>query len=232
MKSNHYSILIFSETWLHGEINNHILTADTDFSIIRSDRTGKGGGLAIFLNNHFNFLIIAELNNAFINGLIVDILNSIHEPIFRIVAIYLSPKGASSPKAVDEITDWLSSHVYSDVPISIIGDFNFSGYKFIYSNYSNGLLNFLSGINFIQMISTPTRDHNFLDLLFTDQPNLISSINVDAPFTSTCDHNVIKFTLDIQNSPKQKNKAFRDFGSADYEKINAYLSKLDWKLIL
>ena len=82
------------------------------------------------------------------------------------------------------------------------------------------------------MISTPTRDHNFLDLLFTDQPNLISSINVDAPFTSTCDHNVIKFTLDIQNSPKQKNKAFRDFGSADYEKINAYLSKLDWKLIL
>ena len=43
LKSAHYSVLIFTETWLHNEINDQILTADTDYSIIRSDRTKKRG---------------------------------------------------------------------------------------------------------------------------------------------------------------------------------------------
>jgi len=49
-------------------------------------------------------------------------------------------------------------------------------------------VNFMLSNGFTQGVSTPTRENNILDLVFANEPILLSSIRVSTPFSSS-DHN-------------------------------------------
>jgi hypothetical protein len=45
-----------------------------------------------------------------------------------------------------------------------------------------------------QLVTEPTRERNILDLIFTNDPQIISTLQVNEPF-STSDHNLISFDI-------------------------------------
>ena len=74
-----------------------------------------------------------------------------------------------------------------------------------------------------------------LDLLlcnFCGNTSLLSFI-ICEPFTNTCDHCVIHFTLTFDiNKPTTSNKRIPDFTIADYTLFGTHLSAINWTLLI
>ena len=79
-----------------------------------------------------------------------------------------------------------------------------------------------------QIITEPTRLDNILDLLLTSTPMLVSNVNIVEPFTHSCDHNAIEFSINIQSEPLKTNKNKYNFRKADFESIADYVQNVDW----
>ena len=99
------------------------------------------------------------------------------------------------------------------------------------------LLSFLA-VNFMsQCINHPTRKHNTLDLLLTNNVNSI--IHTSAEDTSLSDHMLVsieaklKTGVKINNTNKNHSHTFRNLRlhDADYDQINQHLSEIDWVLL-
>ena len=121
----------------------------------------------------------------------------------------------------------------------IVGDFNFSEYKFdnfVTSAYSEPLkrfILFLEENNLSQLVTLPTHTSGHtLDFIISSKPENITNIDILHPFTDTCDHNIIKTTLSIKTSHKSYIDPKPNFYKADYDQINHYLSLTDWDSVL
>ena len=89
-----------------------------------------------------------------------------------------------------------------------------------------------------QLITAPTRGKNGLDLIFTNNPDILSNIKVELVSRKLSDHNIITADIDsnLQNQPQAKSNrklaklAEFNFWSdkCNYEEINKYLSSVDW----
>ena len=95
------------------------------------------------------------------------------------------------------------------------------------------LLNYFVTIGATQHVNQPTRNDTILDLLFSNDPMIVSDLAVDVPF-STSDHNSLYFTLILSCDGSDNSRLFDksdylyDFDNADYISIGNYLSNIDW----
>src|SRR5579872_7424004 len=85
--------------------------------------------------------------------------------------------------------------------VLIVGDLNCSNID--WSNYTvtrdeSQVLFYktISDLGFSQFIDGPTRGENILDILLCNDPQLISNVQINEPF-STSDHSSINFTANI-----------------------------------
>ena len=97
------------------------------------------------------------------------------------------------------------------------------------------LLNYFVTIGATQHVNQPTRNDTILDLLFSNDPMIVSDLAFDVPF-STSDHNSLYFTLIVScdgsdNSDNSrlfdKSDYLYDFDNTDYISIGNYLSNID-----
>ena len=91
------------------------------------------------------------------------------------------------------------------------------------------LLNYFVTIAATQHVNQPTRNDTILDLLFSNDPMIVSDIAVDVPF-STSDYNSLYFTLIVScdGSDNSRSDYLYEFGNAEYISIRNYLSNIDW----
>ena len=81
-------------------------------------------------------------------------------------------------------------------------------------------------------IAVPCIHPNCIDLVFASNPCLIHDLAVVEPFSSTCDHNAVDFSILCPGIPKPNHSTcFRDFRHADYPSLISYLSGVDWLLL-
>lgn len=125
----------------------------------------------------------------------------------------------------------------------ITGDFNYpliswtsEGGTITKSDHNSEI--FLDIINshcLFQRVLYPTFGNNQLDLIFTDDPNIIYNFSVIAPLGCTNKdglHHALQWELSI-NTPKQQSTIPRlNYTYGDYANINSYLSSIDWSNIL
>jgi len=87
---------------------------------------------------------------------------------------------------------------------------------------------------FMQYVKEPTRDSNFLDLVFTNNPFSVTNC-INVPPIGTSDHAGVNFKLFLPDDSKLDECGFRfvpDFINADYGSINYHLSNICWESIL
>ena len=76
------------------------------------------------------------------------------------------------------------------------------------------------------MVSKPTRGSNILHLIFTNDEDSVSNVDV-VDSLPLCDHDAISFTVKIVQSFRQKRSVY-DFRRADFDQYRQCLSKTQW----
>jgi len=97
-------------------------------------------------------------------------------------------------------------------------------------------VNFMLSNGFTQCVTEPTRENNIHDLVFANEPILLSSIRVSTPFSSS-GHNSVDFDLCTDNmtqrssSPTSTYKTYL-WSEGDCDSMCAYLRGVKWDDLL
>ena len=128
--------------------------------------------------------------------------------------------------------------------IVLMGDMNFRGINWeTITNFEKNSLQKNENEIFIecirdsflfQHITEPTRHRgtdnpSTLDLVLTNEENLISNINIESPLGAS-DHSLISFCVDCC-TPQSEPKIKVIYDKGDYSKIKNELNKLDWEIL-
>ena len=119
----------------------------------------------------------------------------------------------------------------------LLGDFNLPDINWSTLSKTNPaaqrFLDYCIATDLQQHITKPTcSSGNILDLLLCDEISVrpLHSIDILPPLSTTCDHNMIKFSLyveTVQNLCDKIPPCF-DYEKGDYESMNLELSKINW----
>src|SRR5215469_16161908 len=83
----------------------------------------------------------------------------------------------------------------------------------------------------MQLIDSPTRANNILDLLIVSQVNLVQNIEISEPIGNS-DHNMIKFNINLENKITENTQTVPDFKNANFEAFRNCLTNVDWEDLL
>ena len=124
--------------------------------------------------------------------------------------------------------------------ILLTGDYNYPNINWENNSTSTGLdqkeFNFLESSKdcfLTQLIKEPTRGRGsdkptVLDLVFTDNENLIMSTEVTAALGKS-DHSIVEVTMDCQPYREQVNKTMYLYNKGDYDKMKDILASYNWE---
>jgi len=237
LKLQLYDLIFVTESWLNPTLSDALLSNSTDYTVFRKDRSDGYGGVAIFAKISLKVISI-DLSPRFssLECLHVSVIS--HQKDCRFVCMYHSPMHANDLVKTNLLCSYLDSCSVTSTPLFLVGDFNFANINW-HIPESNGNLchdNFLEGIlrnGLYQLVTTPTRGRNCLDLVLTNEPKHVTDICVTEPFSTTCDHDSVTFSVLAPGStatPKIP-KCSPNFRRANYRAINEYLSNVDWAVI-
>ena len=228
-----YDLIFVSETWLDSTDLSSFIINGANYDVIRSDRPTHAGGVAVFfdsnLSNKINVLSINDITDY--ECIIFDYLISSQRSV-RFICLYVSPQNSSNPTVVQKIIRMLRQFTFKG-EIYILGDFNFSDYKFninatLCKEPLKDFLIYLEEHSLHQLISSPTHIHgNILDLAITSTPHKVTNLEIINPLTVTCDHNMIDLKISANKDFKRK-KPRLNFYKANYSHVNSYLSTINW----
>lgn len=230
---------MLTETWLSSKIRNtEVLHCKNTYNFYRSDRiTRTGGGVLIAISDRFSSHIVPissplEIVCACVRFAYQDVI---------LCVCYRPPRCPSD--FCENFHDCLHavSVRYPNSHIFVMGDFNFpevtwgsgDGTASCLSAEGNCFLNICNDFNLTQVIHEPTRitafSSNILDLVFTTNPSVISSIHY---LPGLSDHRIVHFTCAMQpQRPMHATKVIKDYAKADYASICTELEVFTEKYI-
>lgn len=195
-----YDIIVGQETWLSSEINNNELVSDTQYNVIRKDRSQfhnkrqRGGGVIIFMKQSFVAYEIASSEKTICEIVAIRIKLSDTDKFVCIVNVYMPPYG-NRVTMINEIERFVlaAKNTYVQDFIIVIGDFNLSKIQWEYSiDESNVLVpkncenlkrfelafyQKLTGCGLAQTNSHRNSQGNFLDLVFVSNAAM-TTVNI------------------------------------------------------
>ncbi len=224
-------ILLITETWLKTLDSNMYFACANDYTIYRSDRERGYGGVAV--------LIPRTIPSAALNRSVqckdfetVWCRLVLNQNNIDIGVIYRPPR-PHTPTMPKKLIDHLSYVHNSRNPTIVAGDFNYGGIDWLNNvaarqNGQNEFFEFFNDSGFSQLVNFPTRNQNILDLMFTNEVNLIQGIDIGQKIS---DHETVVAKLSIQFVSSGKTN-FRDYKHADFDVIQNALNVVDWDSIL
>ena len=241
-----------TESWLKPHITD-AQVAIPNYTVVRSDRIKSDrGGTILYIYEDIPISNVGRYDDDSCGAVIctLDSLKTITASIYR-------PPSSSSESfklCMQFIQKYINTQTANKhYDIMLMGDFNLpsiswstvnitsfqdeEGYAEV-TKCSEILLNFMA-VNFLtQCIDHPTRVHNTLDLVLTNNSNSI--IHTSAEKTPLSDHMLVTIEAKLKNdhksdtaSNKPKPHTFRNLKlhDAEYEPINKHLGEIDWDLL-
>ena len=240
-------ILNLTETWLNKHIKDDVKIEG--YEIIRTDReTRQKGGVAIYITNRLTNIIVDQYSNDVCEMVAIEIPAS---KIINIV-VYRPPKTTSDKfeDILKRIDNLLETKMNSHTTVILNGDFNFPfiewekrgcefgcQHKFkTTSNYTNEeslqfkkLMEMCEKHFIIQNNHLHTRGNNTLDLIFTNDLQILAEIEVQD--TSMSDHRMIEMvtTLEIKGQEDRNiNEELKENEKGELKNKNFHNENIDW----
>ena len=234
------------ESWLKPHIQDAQIQIP-NYQILRQDRKKRErGGVVLFVHNNLPTSNVKTFDDSFCGGIVCE-LNSIKAIL---ITIYRPPGAPDSSfenllKFIQRcITETTDNNEYRD--IFFTGDFNLPEIcwpicekqttQTKLSQSATLLLNFMEEHLLNQYVDKPTRGDNILDLILTNNSNIIS--HIQSLETNLSDHNIIKMQTTynlLKPEPKVQfripNHSFRSLNlkKADFSAISDHLSTINWE---
>ena len=165
IKSNNIDVCCLSETWLKYTVSDSLI-CPPGYSILRKNRTNlRGGGVAIVCRNDWEMEPLPNLINDF-ECLWAKITTP--NSMFYVATIYYPPDHTYNP---DDLIEFLSDSCEQllltapNIKIIIAGDIN-----------KLNISSLLKQQSLFQMLKTPTRGDNILDVFITNIPHYCRKI--------------------------------------------------------
>ena len=231
-----YDFICLSETYLDSSTPDNLIEIE-GYKLIRADHPDniKRGGVCIYYKESLPVGVIST--RYFKEALQLEM--SYNNKKVMVSVIYCSPS-----QTKDEFDTFLSNLqlLLNDInyqkPSLVAGDFN-SRCSSWWSNdikTTEGLKLFLSTSSnrFPQLIHDPTHiqanSSSCIDLVFTDQPNLLVNSGVHASFHPNCHHQIVhsSFNLNIYY-PLPYQQLIWDYKKADANIIRKALDSVNWE---
>ena len=230
-----FDVVFVTESWLTCKFPNSLLDPNSKFTIFRHDRQhSRGGGVCILVSKRLMATEVILSNNCDLEMCCVDIHFS--GTTCRAVVVYRAPNDDSMPNIVNQLSALLDVRG----PCIVAGDFNCGNINW-YSLESPKepshelLLKFCVSHGLAQVVATPTRGNNILDLVLTNEPLCICNMDVTSPFGNS-DHCQVEFATYFEHTiVSQSDNACRkvyDWDTADFNGMSEYLSSVDWYSLL
>jgi len=213
--------------------------------MFRKDRTdSSGGGVCAIVKNSLNVKgVNVEGLDSRVELLGLDVIcSAVHHRLF---VVYRPPDSSrvyehiSSHDYMSDMMACIERNISTKGPTIVVGDLNcpdltWDNCSIPTEGTSLQLHRFATVNGFTQAVNEPTRGNNLIDLVFTNQPFLMPSLNVTAPFSSS-DHNSINFTIAVDgHNPTQLESPKRKYlwKQGDYVAMAQYLKNYDWLRIV
>ena len=243
-----------TETWLNtGILDSEMLVNMPGYSVIRQDRKGRQrGGVCLFLRED----LTGEVLCSFSNGVCELLMVQVHQLDTIVTVVYRPPDTALSEftPILKKIECELDNLPAPTPNITLMGDLNFPSSVITWQVMEGILLPKVAGFregsdgegqkvreqasnlcdlavkyHLTQHVDAATRESEILDLVWSSNPDLISSIQVDT-FPDITDHSVVtattSFRLEKEQAKKEEfllesGKRFRqlDFAKAPWPEI-------------
>ena len=217
----------------------------TNYNIFRTDRTERTkGGCCIFLKENLKKEILISKSNDCVEllGIKMEKLN------LYIFVIYRPPNSEKDKfeEMIKEIRNTLKDIAKPMPNILICGDFNFPFLEWkningnIIGEKTKGctqsdreqldlLIRLNNDFQLTQEISENTRKENCLDLLFTNNSDLIQNIKIYDTIHS--DHKMIEVFTRLSSKPNEANRNFQNLSKTNMANLNYHDEKIDWEKI-
>ena len=172
-----FKVICITETWRSDNSMNHNLFKLPQYkSIYQIRRTGKGGGIAVFLHESLTFNVrhVLSVNNADIEALCVEIINKKSKNIL-INTQYRQPAGNFNEfKAY--LNTFLAKFKTTDKTCFLVGDLNLNLIDYRSNAKVRDLVNLIFQHSLVPIVNKPTRvTRNNAPLItnsFMDKENL------------------------------------------------------------
>ena len=237
---------MFTETHLDSNILD-VEVRIPGYNLIRADRQKrKQGGACIYIEENLPFQTLSQWSNSVCELCAIKSLDTV------LVCVYRPPDCKTQEYA--ELMAILKTILDANDSYDTIlaGDFNFPSIKWVSPNQTSfipvdGTLNSQSkklvevteDCFLFQFIGESTRKGNILDLVFSNNENLIQNIVIRETYLS--DHDIIEIssTRLLNHTRKKTPKAYDKFSALNlrskkvrWGQIKKELKKINWKLVL
>ncbi|XP_069193332.1 uncharacterized protein [Procambarus clarkii] len=236
----HAGELLDSEIWIPG------------YNLYMCDRKIRShGGVGLYIRED---LVCSELLN--VTNEVVEVLGLKIEKINLVIILIYKPPDATAEEFTEQINKIENSldNLENPIPdIIFLGDFKLPSLRWKIANNNiipgnlsrpnqpqiRELLRFCDKFSLNQQISEPTRNNNILDLVFTNNEDIIRDNTISD--TTYSDHKLIEVqtTINTQNRPKTLIKREGLFSKLnfnnkriDWEIINRELTNIPWETVL
>ena len=127
------------------------------------------------------------------------------------------------------------SSIPGNLRLVLCGDFNVPDIDWSLNapkvQSSNSTFCDIVGNNFLtQLVHLPTRDDHILDLILTNHPNSISSVEIVDNLPGT-DHDAVEFVVSSSIVGVQPNRVLYNYTKADFNVFSEVLSHVLWDCI-
>ena len=245
VKENNIILMNLTETWLDETIKEVV---DIEgYKVLRGDRKNRErGGTAIYVHDRIEANEKLKMSNGKCEVVAVEMpdIQTIN------IVVYRPPdtKSHEFNPILSEIQNLLQNLEKPEPTIILSGDLNFPFVKWKrlpdnscsweYKTHTNAttdekqqferLLEICGNHFMLQMIEEPTREGNTLDLMFTNEVNLVTAIEVNK--SSYSDHDIIEMSTNY--SLQEKEKCNREQSEdTEFRTLNFWAKTVNWKNI-
>ena len=225
-------LIAITETWLNCNIlDNEILSSE--YNIHRRDRLRRGGGVLLAVKNGIRCQRRFDLETDC--EILWCELNS-NPGLSYFVGVFYRPPDTDL-NYLTELTNSLEK-LPPSCKILLLGDFNLPNIEWtlvsplqqdsLSDYFCDYIVNYF-GLS--QLVKTPTRGNALLDLVLTNTPENISSIDIDCGLGNS-DHNIIFFGFNAYISrPRQAPKIVYYYKNANWTNFRSDLSNSPWDTV-
>ena len=196
----HPNIIIGSETWLSSDISS-VEFLPTGYTVFRCDRSDGYGGVLLAFSDNLN-VTENKITNYHECEIVACTLTYEHQKII-ISSIYRPP--SADINHAQSLCDILEEMVASNpnTPLWIGGDLNLPNIDWTNSSILNNryptalcniVLDFVINHDLSQLLQTPTRVNNILDIFLSNYPSYVTSCEV---IPGISDHDIVSITTSV-----------------------------------
>lgn len=224
-----YDIVGVTETWLQNYVNDDAVKIE-NYTFIRLDRPGRGGGIGMYIKNNIQFNILYSEYSEFVEHMWIKI--EISNKVYVFAVVY-RPPNTNFDSFLSVFEDTLTE-IYSNFDYIICtGDFNTNLFNLECSRADN-LSSVCETYNLKQIINEPTRltdtSLTLLDLIFVS--NEIPVVDFGVIDCGISDHFLVFGKIEITVSAKVgKTFKYRAFKNINLDNFQNDLVTIPWDVI-